>query len=53
MFLVKRFPNIRHFIWNNLDPLMMRKTDTAMSTLPNFDLFKESLNRAMSFLDNS
>lgn len=51
-FLVKHFPPIQHFVWNNLDPLMMRKTDTAWSTLPNFDVFQESLHEAMSFLES-
>jgi MoaA/NifB/PqqE/SkfB family radical SAM enzyme len=37
-FLVKHFPQIKHFVWNNLDPLMMRQTDTALSTLPDFDI---------------
>lgn len=50
-FLTKTFPPIKHFIWNNLDPEMMRKTDTARSTLPNFDNFKPSLNNAMNYLD--
>lgn len=52
-FLVKHFPQIRHFVWNNLDPEMMRKTETAWSTLPNFDNFKPSLNEALRFLQNS
>lgn len=52
-FLVKTFPPITHFVWNNLDPEMMRKTDTALSTLPNFDNFKPSLNAAMLFLKSS
>lgn len=52
-FLVKHFPQIRHFVWNNLDPEMMRKTATAWSTLPNFDNFKPSLNEALKFLQNS
>lgn len=53
MFLTKTFPPIRHFVWNNLDPEMMRKTDTALSTLPNFDNFKPSLNRAMNYLQST
>jgi len=52
-FLTKTFPPLRHFVWNNLDPEMMRKTDTAWSTLPNFDNFKPSLNRAMNYLDST
>ena len=51
-FLTKHFPQIDHYVWNNLDPEMMRKTKTAWSTLPNFDNFKPSLNRAMDYLDS-
>lgn len=46
-FLVQQFPGIHHFVWNNLDPEMMRKTDTAWSTLPDFDLFSPPLRRAL------
>ena len=49
-FLVTQFPGIRHFVWNNLDPEMMRKTETAWSTLPNFDAFHDSLREALRFL---
>lgn len=49
-FLTKHFPQIRHIVWNNLDPEMMRKTDTAWSTLPNFDNFSPSLREAMKHL---
>ncbi len=49
-FLTKTFPPITHFVWNNLDPLMMRKTGTAWSTLPDFDNFKESLKKATYYL---
>ena len=52
-FLTKHFPPINHFIWNNLDPEMMRKTTTAWSTLPNFDNFKPSLNKAMILLESN
>ena len=52
-FLVKVFPSIKHFVWNNLDPLMMRKTDTAWSTIPNFDNFKYSLKEAALFLEST
>ena len=52
-FLTTHFPPITHFVWNNLDPEMMRKTDTAWSTLPNFDNFKPSLNRAMKYLEST
>ena len=49
-FLVRHFPQIRHFVWNNLDPEMMRKTDTAWSTMPDYDKFWVSLKKAMEFL---
>jgi len=52
-FLTKLFPPIQHFVWNNLYPEMMRKTDTAWSTLPNFDRFKPSLNKAFEHLEST
>ena len=52
-FLVKMFPPITHFVWNNLDPEMMRKTDIAKSTLPNYDNFWVSLKKAMAFLEST
>jgi len=52
-FLVKHFPQIQHFVWNNLDPEMMRKTDTAWSTLPDFDTFSQSLKKAMAYLEST
>lgn len=52
-FLTRTFPPIKHFVWNNLDPEMMRKTQTAWSTLPNFDNFKIPLHRAMTYLYQS
>lgn len=53
IFLTKHFPQINHFVWNNLDPEMMRKTKTALSTLPDYDWFKESLNKAMDYLTST
>ncbi|MDD3646537.1 MAG: radical SAM protein [Candidatus Gracilibacteria bacterium] len=52
-FLVKNFPQINHFVWNNLDPLMMRKTDIALSTLPDFKIAGESIVKAMTFLEQT
>ena len=52
-FLVKHFPQIKHFVWNNLDPLMMRKTNTALSTLPDFKIFSPFLIKSMEFLESS
>jgi hypothetical protein len=36
--MIKNFPWINHYVWNNLDPQMMRQTDIALSTLPDFDI---------------
>lgn len=52
-FIVKTFPDIRHFVWNNLDPLMMRKTDVALSTLPDFKIAGEHIVKALSFLEST
>jgi hypothetical protein len=52
-FIVKNFPLIRHFVWNNLDPLMMRKTKTALSTLPDYDIAGASITKALSFLEST
>lgn len=52
-FLTKHFPQIKHFVWNNLDPLMMRKTKTALSTLPDYDIASRSLIEAMTFLEST
>ncbi len=50
-FVWKNFPQIKHFVWNNLDPLMMRKTSIAKSTLPDFKIAWENLIKWLSLLD--
>ena len=52
-FLAKHFPAVRHQIWNNLDPKMMRKTPQSLATLPDFASFEAPLGRAMRFLSDS
>ncbi len=52
-FIVKFFPQIQHFVWNNLDPVMMRKTNIAMSTLPNFDIAWIHIVKSLSFLEST
>jgi MoaA/NifB/PqqE/SkfB family radical SAM enzyme len=52
-FIVKNFPQIKHFVWNNLDPLMMRQTETALSTLPDFDIAGQSIVKALTILESS
>lgn len=51
-FIDKNFPQITHFVWNNLDPWMMRQTYIALSTLPDLDIAWESIKKAMDFLDS-
>jgi len=50
-FIVNNFQQINHFVWNNLDPQMMRKTKIANSTLPDFKIAWKSLKKAIDFLD--
>jgi MoaA/NifB/PqqE/SkfB family radical SAM enzyme len=48
-FFVSRFPFIRHFVWNNLDPSMGR-AETNRDTAHRLADFELSLARAMRFL---
>jgi MoaA/NifB/PqqE/SkfB family radical SAM enzyme len=48
-YLTKRFPFIRHFVWNNLDPSMGR-AETNRDTAHRLADFELSLARAMRFL---
>jgi MoaA/NifB/PqqE/SkfB family radical SAM enzyme len=48
-FFVARFPFIRHFVWNNLDPSMGR-AETNRDTAHRLADFELSLARAMRFL---
>jgi len=52
-FVVRYFPQIRHFVWNNLDPQMMRQTKIALSTLPDFDVASKSLLKGLEFLEQT
>jgi MoaA/NifB/PqqE/SkfB family radical SAM enzyme len=49
---VERFPFIRHFVWNNLDPSMGR-AETNRDTAHRLADFELSLARAMRFLHKS
>ncbi len=51
-FFLRRFPFIRHFVWNNLDPSMGR-ADTNRDTAPRLGDFEVALHRAMKRLDDS
>jgi len=52
-FLIKYFPKIRHFVWNNLDPQMMRQTKIAISTLPDFDIASKTLLKGLDTLEKT
>jgi MoaA/NifB/PqqE/SkfB family radical SAM enzyme len=47
--LVERFPFLRHFVWNNLDPHMNRVAQHA-EVIPQFQDFELALHRACRFL---
>lgn len=47
--LVGRFPFVRHFVWNNLDPSMGR-AETNRDTVPRLRDFEVSLGRALGLL---
>lgn len=49
---VERFPFLRHFVWNNLDPSMGR-AETNRDTAPRLRAFEVSLHRALSFLEST
>ncbi len=51
-FFVGRFPFLRHFVWNNLDPSMGR-AETNRDTAHRLADFELSLARAMRFLHKS
>ena len=48
-FLVERFPFLRHFVWNNLDPLMNRAS-LSPEIVPKLRSFEVELHLAMTWL---
>jgi MoaA/NifB/PqqE/SkfB family radical SAM enzyme len=51
--LCGRFPFLRHFVWNNLDPSMGRAEVNQDEFTPKLRDFELSLHRALSFLHKS
>ncbi|MFH2204045.1 MAG: radical SAM protein [Elusimicrobiota bacterium] len=47
-----RWPAVRHFVWNNMDPTMNRASDNP-DTVPRLKDFELELYRAMSFLEST
>jgi len=48
--VVKNFPFVRHFVWNNLDPWRNRAERENPDTIPKFNEFELELHKAMEFL---
>ncbi len=51
-YVIKNFPNINHFVFNNLDPYMNRASENK-ETVPKLSEFKNSLSKAMKLLDKN
>lgn len=51
-FVVKKYPVVNHFIWNNIDPLMNRASKNV-NTIPTLNDFEPELFKAMKFLDEN
>lgn len=50
--LAERFPTLKHFVWNNLDPLM-NEASLNPELIPRLSDFEVELHRAMVFLDST
>lgn len=48
--LAERYPFLRHFVWNNLDP-MMNRASLNPALVPKLRAFEVELHKAMSWLD--
>ena len=51
-FIIKRFPYVRHIVFNNMDPGMDRAVEDK-STIPVFSEFEASLAKAMRLLNST
>lgn len=49
LFILKNFPRIKHFVFNNLDPMMNRASENTR-VIPKLADFKDSLNKALKIL---
>lgn len=50
--LIERFPFVRHFVWNNLDPIMNRARKNP-DTIPRLSEFELSLHKSLEFLEKN
>ncbi|MCX6743847.1 MAG: radical SAM protein [Candidatus Parcubacteria bacterium] len=49
IFIIKKFPYIKHFVFNNLDPFMNRASENS-HVIPRLSDFEVSLNKALKIL---
>lgn len=49
LFLLKKYPYIKHFVFNNCDPYMNRASENRF-VIPKLSDFKDSLNKALKIL---
>lgn len=50
--ILNNFPFVRHFVWNNLDPIMNRAKRNP-DTIPKLSEFELSLHQALEFLEKN
>ncbi len=48
--IVKNFPFVSHFVWNNLDPLMIEPNSKEFNTVPKLSDFELELYKALKLL---
>lgn len=46
VFILKNFPHVKHFIWNNMDTMMVKKEKLALKLWAQLPTFRDSLSKA-------
>jgi len=52
LFIKKIYPEIRHFVWNILDPKVMKKTQEAVDSLPDLNAITQQLTKTFEYLES-
>jgi len=52
LFIKKISPNINHFVWNVLDPLMMEQNQKTLNSIPNLNKLEKTINKCLNYLSN-
>ena len=52
IFTKKVYPEIKHFVWNVLDPKVMKKTQEAIDSLPDLNNITDELVKTFSYLES-